>query len=77
MFLIFASTNREPIKTTRRRKILILSFFIFLFLSNLNNKINLFDGYKVKKIPFIIRRPIPNGGTEYWKLQDLELLETY
>ena len=32
---------------------------------------------KVKKIPFIIRRPIPNGGTEYWKLQDLELLETY
>ena len=32
---------------------------------------------KVKKIPFIIRRPIPNGGTEYWKLHDLELLETY
>ena len=32
---------------------------------------------KAKKIPFIIRRPIPNGGTEYWKLEDLELLETY
>ena len=25
-----------------------------------------------KKIPFIIRRPIPNGGSEYWKLTDLE-----
>jgi DNA-directed RNA polymerase subunit K/omega len=29
---------------------------------------------KAKKIPFIIRRPIPNGGSEYWKLQDLELI---
>lgn len=27
-----------------------------------------------KKIPFIIRRPIPNGGSEYWKLSDLELI---
>jgi len=26
-----------------------------------------------KKIPFIIRRPLPNGGSEYWKLEDLEL----
>ena len=25
-----------------------------------------------KKIPFIIRRPIPGGGCEYWKLKDLE-----
>lgn len=25
-----------------------------------------------KKIPFIIRRPLPNGGSEYWKLTDLE-----
>jgi len=32
---------------------------------------------KAKKIPFIIRRPIPNGGTEYWRLEDLALLETY
>jgi len=23
------------------------------------------------KLPFIIRRPLPNGGSEYWKLQDL------
>lgn len=27
-----------------------------------------------KKIPFIIKRPIPNGVFEYWKLSDLELL---
>ena len=27
-----------------------------------------------KKIPFIIRRPIPNGGSEYWHVYDLELL---
>ena len=30
-----------------------------------------------KKVPFIIRRPIPNGGTEYWRLGDLELLNSY
>jgi len=29
------------------------------------------------KVPFIIRRPIPNGGTEYWRLEDLELLNSY
>jgi DNA-directed RNA polymerase subunit K/omega len=27
-----------------------------------------------KKLPFIIKRPIPNGPIEYWKLADLELL---
>lgn len=27
-----------------------------------------------KKIPFIIKRPIPNNGFEYWKLADLEQL---
>ena len=39
------------------------------------------DGYLIalkefgeKKIPFIIKRPMPNGGTEYWKLKDLEIL---
>jgi len=29
---------------------------------------------KEKKIPFIIKRPIPNGGFEYWKLEDLEII---
>jgi len=42
---------------------------------------NIYDGYLIalkelneKKIPFIIRRPLPNGGSEYWKLEDLEIL---
>jgi DNA-directed RNA polymerase subunit K/omega len=37
------------------------------------------DGYliaemelKEKKIPVIVRRPLPGGKSEYWKLQDLE-----
>jgi DNA-directed RNA polymerase I, II, and III subunit RPABC2 len=39
------------------------------------------DGYVIalkefeqKKIPFIIKRPLPNGAVEYWKLEDLEIL---
>lgn len=39
------------------------------------------DGYLIalkeleeKKIPIIIRRPIPNGASEYWHLKDLEIL---
>lgn len=42
---------------------------------------DIIDGYLIaelelqqKKIPFIIRRPLPNGGTEYWKVSDLEVL---
>ena len=27
---------------------------------------------KQKRIPFIIRRPIPGGGCEYWNIKDLE-----
>ena len=40
---------------------------------------DILDGYiiaelelKVKSIPFIIRRPLPNGGSEYWSIKDLE-----
>lgn len=39
------------------------------------------DGYLIalaeleeKKIPFIIKRPLLNGGCEYWKLKDLEFI---
>ena len=39
------------------------------------------DGYIIaqlelehKKLPFIIRRPIPNGSSELWRLQDLEII---
>jgi DNA-directed RNA polymerase I, II, and III subunit RPABC2 len=31
--------------------------------------------FKQKKIPYIIRRPLPNGGSEYWKFSDLEQLD--
>ena len=40
---------------------------------------NVFDGYVIaemeleaKKIPFIIKRPIPGGSCEFWNLKDLE-----
>lgn len=29
---------------------------------------------RAKKIPFIIKRPLPNSGFEYWRLSDLEQL---
>ena len=31
--------------------------------------------YEEKMIPFIVRRPLPNGGSEYWKLHDLEMID--
>jgi DNA-directed RNA polymerase subunit K/omega len=43
---------------------------------------NTIDGYliaelelKQKRIPFIIRRPIPGGGVEYWNIKDLEVID--
>tara|TARA_Y100000389_G_scaffold139774_1_gene137556 strand:+ start:255 stop:779 length:525 start_codon:yes stop_codon:yes gene_type:complete len=33
------------------------------------------EEFKQKKMPFIIRRPLPNGSSEYWKIEDLEILE--
>ena len=30
--------------------------------------------YLQKAIPFIIKRPLPNGSCEYWKLKDLEII---
>ena len=42
---------------------------------------NVIDGYVIalkefeaKKIPFIVKRPLPNGGVEYWRFEDLEVL---
>jgi DNA-directed RNA polymerase I, II, and III subunit RPABC2 len=42
---------------------------------------NIVDSYIIaelelreKKIPFIIRRPLPNGTCEYWYLRDLEMI---
>ena len=43
---------------------------------------NMIDEYTIAvmemkqgKLPFIIKRPLPNGGCEYWKLADLEVLQ--
>ena len=43
---------------------------------------NIIDGITIakmelqqKKIPFIVRRPLPNGKSEYWNINDLEILE--
>jgi DNA-directed RNA polymerase subunit K/omega len=42
---------------------------------------NIIDGHLIadlelqqKRIPFIIRRPLPGAGSEYWNLKDLELI---
>jgi DNA-directed RNA polymerase subunit K/omega len=42
---------------------------------------NIIDSYLIaeleleqKAMPFIIRRPIPSGGSEYWNLKDLEYI---
>ena len=44
-------------------------------------KDNIIDAYLIalkefeeKKIPFIIRRPLPSGGSEYWRMKDLEII---
>ena len=46
-----------------------------------NSKPTLIDGYAIaqkelenKLIPFIIRRPLPNGGSEFWKIKDLQMI---
>lgn len=41
----------------------------------IDNSIIANNELKEKKIPFIIRRPIPNNSFEYWKLEDLELID--
>ena len=49
---------------------------VFVSLSN-----DIIDGYLIaelelqqRKIPFIIQRPMPNGGSEFWKVSDLEII---
>ena len=50
------------------------------FIDNLDP--NIIDGYTIamkefelKKIPFIIKRPLPNGLNEYWNVKDLEYIQ--
>ena len=47
----------------------------------ISGSVNIIDGHiialmelKQGKIPFIIRRPMPNGGSEYWKVNDLKII---
>jgi DNA-directed RNA polymerases I, II, and III subunit RPABC2 len=49
--------------------------FIEVDVSTLDGYVIALAEFKEKKIPFIVKRPLPNGGCEYWKLQDLEILE--
>jgi DNA-directed RNA polymerase I, II, and III subunit RPABC2 len=42
---------------------------------------NIIDGYLIaelelreKKIPFVIKRPLPDGSCEYWNVKDLEVI---
>ena len=42
---------------------------------------NIIDGHTIalmeltqQKIPFIVRRPMPNGTSEYWKVKDLKII---
>ena len=49
---------------------------LFIKISN-----DIIDGHVIakmeldqNKIPFIIRRPLPNGQSEYWNVKDLEVI---
>ena len=48
--------------------------FITLTRPTIDNSIIAEEELNQKKIPFIVQRPLPNGGFEYWHLKDLELL---
>ena len=44
------------------------------FVNDAGTKLVLGEELEQKKIPFIIRRPLPSGGSEYWHLRDLEVI---
>jgi DNA-directed RNA polymerase subunit K/omega len=41
-------------------------------LKNINEIV--YEEYKMRKIPFIIERSLPNGEKEYWKMEEFEYL---
>jgi DNA-directed RNA polymerase I, II, and III subunit RPABC2 len=41
-------------------------------LRNINDIVE--EELKQRKIPFIIKRPLPNGVCEYWKMEEFELI---
>ena len=62
--LIFANILFGPLKKLAPLYSLIIKPNSFLILSGLLNE----------QIPYIIKRPLPNGGCEYWKFKDLEVI---
>lgn len=41
---------------------------------NLDKVLIVEEELRQKKLPFIIKRPIPNGKFEYWNIKDLEMI---
>jgi DNA-directed RNA polymerase I, II, and III subunit RPABC2 len=41
---------------------------------NMNLRAVALQELKEGKLPYIIKRPMPNGKTEYWKVNDLSLI---
>jgi DNA-directed RNA polymerase subunit K/omega len=48
--------------------------FVKVNASTLDGYIIAMDELNQHKLPFIIRRPIPNGGVEYWPVKELEII---
>ena len=48
--------------------------FIEIERTTLDNSLIAEEELYQKKMPFIIQRPLPNGGFEYWHVRDLEIL---
>ena len=48
--------------------------FIRLDRHVIDNSLIAEEELKQKKLPFIIQRPLPNGGFEYWHVKDLEII---
>lgn len=41
---------------------------------NMNMRAIALEELKAGKLPYIIKRPMPNGKTEYWKVSNLDLI---
>ena len=48
--------------------------FVKVTKPTMDNSIIAEEELNQKKLPFIIQRPIPGGGVEYWHVKDLEVL---
>lgn len=48
--------------------------FVAVDRMTMDNSIIAEEELKAKKLPFIIQRPMPGGGVEYWHVKDLEVI---